>query len=219
MKKLYGTEQSSHGHCYRGIFTREALLKNGIGEEIKDSSVDIFFPFGGSNVSATSFVELEDDEAVKEFLLSDYKTDYEDPTLVDIAEGIITIYADEDSITEEYIKKFKITETTRCNKMQDEAEVMIRYVKESSADSAKYGIDFDNPFYGASKNMRYSELCHIFKKCLQYEFANAIENQKDELDFYMELLETGVDAVMVRKYMDTEIGNHMEEFCSEHGLI
>lgn len=50
-------------------------------------------------------------------------------------------------------------------------------------------------------------------------FENAIKEQIDELDFYTDLLEIGIDVEMVRKYMDDETADHMEQFCKEHGLI
>lgn len=50
-------------------------------------------------------------------------------------------------------------------------------------------------------------------------FEAALEDWESELDFYMDMLETGITVDMVRKYMDDEHANHMEEFCKEHGLI
>lgn len=50
-------------------------------------------------------------------------------------------------------------------------------------------------------------------------FENALEKQLDELDFYTDLLETGITVDMVRKYMDDETANHMKDFCEEHGLL
>lgn len=51
----------------------------------------------------------------------------------------------------------------------------------------------------------------------RYEIA--LEEQMDELDFYMDLMEIGITVDMVRKYMDDEHADHMENFCKEHGLI
>ena len=50
-------------------------------------------------------------------------------------------------------------------------------------------------------------------------FENAIEENWDELDFYMDMLETGITVDMVRKYMDDEHAVHMQHFCEEHGLM
>lgn len=54
---------------------------------------------------------------------------------------------------------------------------------------------------------------------IQAWFDDAIETGKDELDLYMEMLEVGIDVEMVRRYMEDDIADHMEEFCKEHGLI
>ena len=56
-------------------------------------------------------------------------------------------------------------------------------------------------------------------KEIQSRFDNAIENDEDELDFYTEMLEIGMDVEIVRKYMGDDIAKHMEKFCKEHGLI
>ena len=50
-------------------------------------------------------------------------------------------------------------------------------------------------------------------------FEAASEDWESELDFYMDLLEIGIDVDMVRRHMDDETANHMEQFCIEHGLI
>lgn len=54
---------------------------------------------------------------------------------------------------------------------------------------------------------------------LEARFKCAIEEDIDELDFYMDLLEIGIDVHMVRKYMGDEYADHMYQFCEEHGLI
>lgn len=54
---------------------------------------------------------------------------------------------------------------------------------------------------------------------IEARFGYAFENQEDELDFYMDLLETGIDAEMIRKYLGDERANIMKKFCEDHGLI
>ena len=54
---------------------------------------------------------------------------------------------------------------------------------------------------------------------IKARYERAIEEQHDELDFYMELLENGITVDMVRKYMDDEHASAMNLFCKEHGLI
>lgn len=50
-------------------------------------------------------------------------------------------------------------------------------------------------------------------------FDDAIDTDQDETDFYTELLETGIDVAMVRKYMGDGPANCMQCFCEEHGLL
>lgn len=54
---------------------------------------------------------------------------------------------------------------------------------------------------------------------LEARFEYALEDWDSELDFYMDLLERGIDVDKVREYMDDETADHMKEFCEEHGLI
>lgn len=54
---------------------------------------------------------------------------------------------------------------------------------------------------------------------IQSRFDDAIENGTDELDVYMEMLETGINIPMVRKYMGNSVADSMQKFCEEHGLI
>ena len=54
---------------------------------------------------------------------------------------------------------------------------------------------------------------------IQTRFDDAIKNGTDELDVYMEMLDTGIDVPMVRKYLGDEAADYMQRFCGEHGLI
>ena len=54
---------------------------------------------------------------------------------------------------------------------------------------------------------------------IQTRFDAALEDGKDELDVYSEMLETGIDIKMVRKYLGDDVADHMKDFCKEHGLI
>lgn len=54
---------------------------------------------------------------------------------------------------------------------------------------------------------------------IQARFDAALEDGKDELDVYSEMLETGIDIKMVRKYLGDDVADHMKDFCKEHGLI
>lgn len=54
---------------------------------------------------------------------------------------------------------------------------------------------------------------------IQTRFNDAIELGLDECDVYAEMLETGIDVEMVRKYMGDDVADSMQIFCEEHGLI
>ena len=54
---------------------------------------------------------------------------------------------------------------------------------------------------------------------IKSRFECADEEWEDELDFYTDLLEIGIDINMVKEYLGEEQASHMEEYCREHGLI
>lgn len=54
---------------------------------------------------------------------------------------------------------------------------------------------------------------------LHERFIHAAEDWDDEVDFYSELLDTGIDVDMVRRYLGNEVADHMKRFCEDHGLI
>lgn len=54
---------------------------------------------------------------------------------------------------------------------------------------------------------------------IKVRFQQALESEQDELDFYTDLLETGIDVDMVCRYLDDDTADHMETFCKDHGLL
>lgn len=54
---------------------------------------------------------------------------------------------------------------------------------------------------------------------INVRFQQALDGEQDELDFYADLLEIGIDVDMVRKYIDDDTADHMETFCMDHGLL
>lgn len=54
---------------------------------------------------------------------------------------------------------------------------------------------------------------------MREEIQARFDDEKDELDVYSEMLETGIDIKMVRKYLGNDAADHMKVFCIEHGLI
>lgn len=215
-RTIYGLEQSNHGHLYRWIFTEESLLKQGIEPHDQDME-DISFPISGSNSSATYMIKLNTEEDIKCFLLSDYSTDYEDPMLIDIAEGIYTIDTDDDcygAITSEYVKLFNISENdlTRENSLYDYVKELITEIEQCDTDKSS-GIDYNNPFYGDSSDMRLSELEEIHDNfldgiLLEYEIGSGTYNigfgGDDETQFDIENV--------------VELKELWIDFCKENGF-
>ncbi len=54
---------------------------------------------------------------------------------------------------------------------------------------------------------------------LSERFKTAVDEQLDEMDFYNDLLETGFTIDCVKRYLGDDVGEHMQNFCVEHGLI
>jgi len=183
-KNIYAVEQTNHGHCYRWIFEKESLLKEGIDLSEDETWAD-FFPIGGSNSSSASIRKLNSEEEAKSFLLGDYNTDSDDPMLVEIAEGIVTIEVNDGcygSITSRYVELFGIPEErlTVNNCFYVKAEKMIEKIKEKDSAGAS-GIDYENPFYGTSREMRFSELEELYEK-----FCGKTQGKKEIFDWMRE---------------------------------
>ena len=96
--------------------------------------------------------------------------------LVDIAEYLMTVDTDCDSCTQEFLEKFglnreDLTQYDDCYSHRSESERMIaemlQYEENLPELSNYYAIDRDNPFYGESRDVRYSELCEMYKEFLQ----------------------------------------------------
>lgn len=178
----YGITQSHCGHEYRWIFTKEkVMLQLGeeffqeliedygpIGGDIRNTwDIDVEFPIGGSNSSATYFQLLNNDEEAKYFLCKPaLGPDVEDPTLVDIAEYLLTVDTNYDSCTQEFIDKFGLN-LSDLEQYDDEdhhrekAEQMIATLL--STDQFDDIIDRENPFYGFSSDLRFSTLCDMYE--------------------------------------------------------
>lgn len=171
--KYYGVTQSHCGHEYRWIFTKEEIERN-IGEFEDDEYLDVHYPMGGSNSSATHFLPLENDEQVFAFMTGEAEgPDLEDPMLVDIAEYLMTVDTDCGSCTQEFLEKFGLNKKDLeqfddCYSHRIESERMIAEMlqyEENLPSLASYkAIDRDNPFYGESSDMRYSELCEMYEE-------------------------------------------------------
>ena len=182
---LLGVEQSCHGHLYRWIYTEEGWAEFSQGYDNHEFNedgtkwIDIGCPIGGSNSSATYITKLNSIDEVKGFLLAPYETDLDDPTLADIAEGIYTIDTDDEyclAITTEFIKLLNIPEKelTKDNSLYEVAADLVAQIKEMDKEETS-GIDYENPFYGDSSDMRYSELQNIYVTYYAIEHGFFIE--------------------------------------------
>lgn len=171
--KYYGVIQSHCGHEYRWIYDEDTLTKN-IGEIHAGESEDIHFPMGGSNSSSTLIVELKSDEDARAFLtcLGD-GPDMEDPTLVDIAEYLVSVEPESDCCTKSFMDKFgfnlnDLIQYDDCYNHRSKSEQMIAEMlqyEDNLLELSNYRvIDRDNPFYGESSDMRYSELCSMYEE-------------------------------------------------------
>lgn len=57
-------------------------------------------------------------------------------------------------------------------------------------------------------------------KILETENDNDMREEiQARFDAASEMLETGIDIKMVRKYLGDDVADHMKDFCKEHGLI
>lgn len=157
--KYYGVQQSHYGHWYRWIFD-EATLKNDLGDIL---SGECIYPMGGSNSSIAWIEELKTDEEVREFLTRPDEPDSDDPTLVDLGEYLLTVDIDFGSCTQMWLDKLGLV-ATNLTQIDDrygrcaDVETKARELKEMGIT----GFDYDNPFYGANKDMRYSEFIEFY---------------------------------------------------------
>lgn len=54
---------------------------------------------------------------------------------------------------------------------------------------------------------------------IQSRFNDAVEHSVDETEVYENMLESGINVDMVRKYMGDETADHMQDYCENHGLL
>ena len=180
MSKYYGVVQSHYGHEYRWIF-KEETVRQVLGSEAEPESgaLDIRWPMGGSNSSATLFYPIETDEDARAFLTAPGNgPDLEDPTLVDLAEYLVTVETDE-GCAEEFLDRLRLSAEAltqyddafgrreSCEQMADE---LCRYRDFLHRLGTEFEnceeIDFNDLFYGDSKDMRYSDLCDLYERFL-----------------------------------------------------
>ena len=163
--KYLGVSQSCHGHEYRYIFDEDTLSKNIYnGGAVPDEDCnDCLYPIGGSNSSATFIQYLPDDDSIKAFLTGTADgPDSEDPTLVDIGEYILSVANDSDDCTDVFMQRFNLSYSALeqfddSNYHRANVEKMARFLQSKNYTD----FDWNNPFYGKNRGMRYSELCDL----------------------------------------------------------
>ena len=106
---------------------------------------------------------------------------------------------------ERLIKELKKQNPKAVVKLHNRLGEPVLFVKAISGDNGTVWLDCESD--------------NDIKNEIKERFHQAAEIQMDELDFYMDMLETGIDVEMVRKYMGDESADHMKDFCEEHGLI
>lgn len=163
---IYGVTQLDHGHEHRWLFTEEevAIQFQKYGLVLTDDQVDLW-PIGGSHSEPSYLQELCSDEDIKEFLTAPGEgPNSTDPMLAEIAEYYVTVDTDEGSCTQEYLDKFgfdaeKLTQSDDKYQHYAECVKMIAALKEINFED----LDYTNPYYGSSYDMRYSTLCTAYK--------------------------------------------------------
>ena len=172
MSSYYGVSQRSHGHEYRWIFEAD-VIHDRLGME-PEASEDIFFPISGSNASSTCFTPLGDEVEAVRYLLSAGECEYEDPSLADIGEYLLTIGSDDnlDDCTQYFLEKYGICDDAIINRNDDKDHHREKVLQMSSElKKAGYaGFDAENPFYGMDRDMKFSDLENLHKKVFKRKF-------------------------------------------------
>lgn len=58
-----------------------------------------------------------------------------------------------------------------------------------------------------------------YKLIIRARFDDAVEHSVDKTEVYENMLESGINVDMVRKYMGDETADHMQDYCESHGLL
>lgn len=146
-KELFAVSQAHCGHEYCWIFDGPTVEKH-IGYLPKEGEFlceEMFWPMGGSNVSATFVKKLNSwDEAYRFLTIENEGPDSADPMLIELAEYLRTVDVEDGSITQEVLDHFglKASELTQYDDRYDEL-LKLGY---KPAD-----------FYGDESETRYSE--------------------------------------------------------------
>lgn len=154
--------QTYYGADHKWIFDEETISRevydDGPVPDVDDVS---YWPIGGSNCSDTQIVKANSEDDIRRFLTAPpCGPDSEDPMLIDLSEYYSALDCDYGSCTKEFLDKFGITKKDSDAEEFGTAEQMILALQKAGyAD-----FDYNDPFYGKNRSMRYSELCDLYEE-------------------------------------------------------
>lgn len=167
---VYGVMQTHYGQEFRWLFSEEEILRqmNRHGRQLtlEDETWVSCWPIGGSNSSDAVITRLDSDEEIKNFLTERADNELDDPTLFGIAEFYVAVHVEDGSCTQDYLDKFGLTlkdleQTDDMFDRRKNSEKMISDLKACGYED----FDYERPFYGYNRCMRYSELCSLWEQC------------------------------------------------------
>lgn len=159
----YLVNQFNHSAEHKWVFNENQLSEQVYhGTQIPDKDEVPYWPIGGSNSSYSNICKAESDEDIRRFLTSPGDgLDWEDPILVDIAEYYCSVDIDDiwchESCTGEVARRLGIQCEDTYDSRYKEAEKMIKELQ----DAGYPDFDYNDPFYGENRGMRYSRLCDL----------------------------------------------------------
>lgn len=162
----YLVNQFNHGAEHKWVFNEDQLAEQVYhGGPVPDEDEQPYWPISGSNCGYADIYKAKNDDEIRDFLLSPGDgTEYEDPMLVDIAEYYCSVDVNDswcyESCTGETVQRLGIQCEDTYDSCYEEAEKMI-----SALQKAGYAdFDYNDPFYGENRGMRYSELCGLYEE-------------------------------------------------------
>lgn len=162
----YLVKQFNHGAEHRWVFNENQLVEQVYhGIPIPDVDYRAHWPIGGINCSHSRIIKANSEDEIRQFLLAPGNgANYEDPTLVDIAEYYCSVDINDrwcyESCTGEIVRRLDIQCKNTYDSNYDIAENMIKELQKAGYTDFDYG----NPFYGENRGMRYSELRDLYKE-------------------------------------------------------
>ena len=174
----YAVTQMNHGAEHKWIFDEETIAREveqyfNSDEPIPNEDEVPFWPISGSDSGYAHIVKMNSDEEIREFLTAPGDgPDLDDPTLVSLAEYYCEADQDDNwcqtqSHTDWFMKQFGLerSQVSSDDTRYDEAKRMIAALQEAGYRD----FDFEDPFYGENRDMRYSDLCALHEMYVEGE--------------------------------------------------